>query len=711
MEEFEGRVAKIVFEGSDDYKIAVLSAKNGIKLNIKGKLSGISEGENIVVRGFINDNPKYGKELIVKEFSFLDEKGLSYLRKFLASGIIKGIKKGLSQRIVDKFKDKTLEIIRENPDELLKVQGIGEKNFKIIKKSLIEKRELLSSFLFLSELGLGPSLSEKIYMKFKEDTEKIVKNNPYILVEEIYGVGFKTADSIARRLGIPEDSPLRIKSFIVYLLLKTLDEGDTYLLEDELLKVVRESIGVDKETVSLYIDELAKEEKIIVKNRRIALKTVFDVESSIPDKLKIIIQFPSKTIDVKAELECIEEEEKIKLSPEQKEAVLRAFSEKFLIITGGPGTGKTTIIKVIGKILKRKGFKFYLAAPTGRASKRITEATNFYAQTIHRLLEYNPYTGSFSKNRFNPLLADFIILDEFSMVDTLLFSKFLEAVVPNARIILVGDHYQLPPVGPGYPLRDLINSGKISVIELKKIYRQKEDSLIVYNAHRIKEGKPPEIPTPSEERLFDFYFVRKSGERSVFSAIIELYTERIMEQFSVDPLSDRVQVLTPLYRGLVGVDNLNRVFQEILNRSPVELRVGERIFKLGDKVMQLKNNYEKEVFNGDIGRICSIDRELKVLTVDFYGRKVSYFPGEFSEITLSYAISVHKSQGSEYDFVVMPVVNSHSIMLKRNLIYTALTRARKLMVMVGEIEALKRAALNDSPLKRNSFLKEFLKEM
>ncbi len=709
--EVEGKVDRVFFEGDDGFKILLLTLSDGGKITLKGNLGYVEKGDYIKAKGFFRENPKYGEEFVVEEFEFLEEKNLLYIVKFLSSGIIKGIRKGLSERIVEKFGEKTVEILKNSPEKLLEVKGIGEKNLKLIKESLKEKKEIFDSYLFLSELGVGPVLSEKIYSFYKEETVKIIKKNPYLLIEDIEGIGFKTADSIARKVGIEKDSPLRIKSFIIHVLIEEMEKGNTFIHIEELEKRVKREIEVGKNDLYLYLQELERDGKIVIDRNAISLSYLYSSEKNISHFLKILMDFPSKTLELSEdEITEIEEEEKIKLSSEQKEAVFRAFKEKVFIITGGPGTGKTTIIKFLGKVFKRKGFRFKFTSPTGRASKRITEATGFPAQTIHRLLEYNPFLRSFSKNRFNPLHVDAVVVDEVSMVDVLLFEKLLSAIHPSSKLILVGDHNQLPPVGPGYPLRDLINSSKIPFIELKKIYRQKEDSLITYNAHRIKRGEFPEIPLPSGEKIYDFYFIKRSEEKKIYEAIIELYVEKIPDMFSVDPFSDKIQVLSPLYRGEIGVDNLNKNLQRILNKSVVELKSGERIFKLGDKVMQIKNNYEKEVFNGDLGRIVEINDLMEYLTVDFYGRKVNYFRGEFGELTLSYAISVHKSQGSEYDYVIMPLSRSHTIMLRRNLIYTALTRAKKMMILVGELVALRRGIDNNEPLLRNSFLEDFIRE-
>ena len=711
MEEIKATVISINFEGEKGFKIVKARERGGSLISLVGKMEGVGEGDSLILKGEYKNHPVYGKEFLVKDFSFDKEEKKESIIRFISSGRIKGIGEKIARKIVEKFGENTIEIIKNEPDKLLEIDGIGKKSMKRIKESLSEMGDTLDSLVFLSFLGFGTALSYKILENFEGELESEIRENPYILIKKVKGIGFKLADRAAKKLGIPEDSPFRLKSYILYLLENSLEDGHTFLKKEELENMFISEMGSTPESFELLLDELEDEDEIIVWDSAIYLKYVYEIETKIVDKLLILKKHPfiftlkpsEKTI------EKIEEKWGIKIDENQREVILSAVNNKLSIITGGPGTGKTTILKFIVSLLKENGKTVMIAAPTGRAAKRISETSGEDAKTIHRLLEYIPGKDGFMKNRFNPLEADAVIIDEASMMDIFIFYRLLDALGPNTQLILVGDHYQLPPVGPGYVFRDLVNSGKIPVYFLDKIYRRSEDSLININALKVKMGEMPELNS-SGETISDFYFVKKEREEDILELVIELYTERIPSKFMVDPFSDSIQILTPVYRGTIGVDNINSIIQKRLNGLKRGIKHYERELKKGDKVMQLKNNYEKDIFNGDIGNVKRINHYTQTVEVDFYGNTVVYERKEFNEITLSYAISIHKSQGSEYDYVIVPISKSQGIMLQRNLIYTAITRAKKMLIFVGDPKALEMAVRNNTPLKRNSRIYELVVE-
>jgi len=711
MEEIKATVISISFEGEKGFKIVKAREKEGNLISLVGKMEGVGEGDSLILKGEYKNHPVYGKEFLVKDFLFDKEEKRESIIRFISSGRIKGIGEKTARKIVEKFGENTIEIIKNKPDKLLEIKGIGKKNIKGIKESLSEMGDTLDSLVFLSFLGFGTALSYKILENFEGDIERDISENPYILIKKVKGIGFKLADRAAKKLGIPEDSPFRLKSYILYLLESSLEDGHTFLKKEELENIFISEMGSTPESFELLLDELEDEDEIIVWNSAIYLKYVYEIEKKIVDKLLILKKHPF-LFTLKPSEKTIEKIEKkwgIKIDENQREVILSAVNNKLSIITGGPGTGKTTILKFIVSLLKENGKTVMIAAPTGRAAKRISETSGEDAKTIHRLLEYIPGKEGFMKNRFNPLEADAVIIDEASMMDIFIFYRLLDAFGPNTQLILVGDHYQLPPVGPGYVFRDLVNSSKIPVYFLDKIYRRSEDSLININALKVKMGEMPEL-NPSGDTISDFYFVRKEREEDILELIIELYTERIPSKFMVDPFSDSIQILAPVYRGTIGVDNINSIIQKKLNSSKRGIKHYERELKKGDKVMQLKNNYEKDVFNGDLGNVKRVNHYTQTVEVDFYGNTVVYERKEFNEITLAYAISIHKSQGSEYDYIIVPISKSQGIMLQRNLIYTAITRAKKMLIFVGDLKALEIAVHNNTPLKRNSRIYELVVE-
>jgi len=676
---------------------------------VVGKLEEVGEGDPLILRGEYHEHPVYGKEFLVKDFEFDQEEKDESIVRFISSNRIKGIGEKTARKIVETFGEETINILKNSPDKLLEIKGIGKKNIKMIKKSIADLGDTFDSLVFLNYLGFGSSLSYKILESMDGNIESEIRENPYILIKRVKGIGFKLADRAAKRLGIPDNSPFRLKSYVLYLLESSLEDGHTFLYKEELENLFISEMSSSPEIFNQIINELRDEDEIVVVDSSIYLKYVYEIEQKIVDKLVILKKHPF-IFNIKPSETTIREIEKkwqINVDETQKEVILNVINNKISIITGGPGTGKTTILKFIISILKKNGKTVSIAAPTGRAAKRISETSEEEAKTIHRLLEYIPGKDGFMKNRFNPLEAEAIIIDEASMMDIFIFYRLLDAMGPNTQLILVGDHYQLPPVGPGYVFRDLVNSGKIPVFFLEKIYRRDENSLISLNALKVKKGEMPEI-RPKKDEISDFYFVKKSNEKDILNLILELYLERIPTKFMVDPFSDSIQILTPIYRGIIGVDNLNKIIQTELNKSGKGIKHYEKLFKKGDKVMQIKNNYEKDVFNGDIGRVKRVNHYSQIVEVDFYDKIVAYERKEFNELTLAYAISIHKSQGSEYDYVIVPINKSQGLMLQRNLIYTAITRAKKMLIFVGDPEALELAVKNNTPLKRNSRIYELL---
>ncbi len=711
MEEIRASVISINFEGDNGFKIVRAREKGGGIISVVGKLEGVGEGDPLILRGEYNEHPVYGKEFLVKDFEFDQEAKEESIVRFISSNRIKGIGEKKARKIVEKFGEDTINILKNSPDKLLEINGIGKNNIKMIKESIAELGDTFDSLIFLNFLGFGSALSYKILESMEGNIESEIRENPYILIKKVKGIGFKLADRAAKRLGIPDDSPFRLKSYILYLLESSLEEGHTFLHREELENLFISEMSSSSEVFTEMIESLLEEDEIVLVNSAVYLKYVYEIEQKIVDKLLILKKHPF-VFSLKPSEKTINEIENkwgIKVDETQRDVILNVINNKLSIITGGPGTGKTTILKFIISLLKQNGKTVFIAAPTGRAAKRMSETSGEEAKTIHRLLEYIPGKEGFMKNRFNPLEAEAVIIDEASMMDIFIFYRLLDALGPNTQLILVGDHYQLPPVGPGYVFRDLVNSGKIPVYFLEKIYRRDEDSLISLNALNVKRGEMPEI-SGKEDKISDFYFIRRNKEEDILKLILELYLERIPSKFMVDPFSDSIQILTPIYRGVIGVDNLNKIVQSELNSSGKGIKHYEKIFKKGDKVMQLKNNYDKDVFNGDIGRVKRINHYTQTIEIDYYDKTVVYERKEFNEITLAYAISIHKSQGSEYDYVIVPITKSQGIMLQRNLIYTAITRAKKMMIFVGDPEALEIAVKNNTPLKRNSRIYELVVE-
>lgn len=714
MEFFEGMIEQILYYNPETgYTVCRFALENGKNFTIVGTFPPLSCGEVLKIQGEWETNPRFGEQFRVENFLPLLPSSVKGIEKFLSSGLIKGIGPVLARRIVKKFGAQTIEILSQTPEKIKEVEGVGEVKLGEIKKAWAEHEGIRELIIFLQGHDISTNLATKIYRQYGEKSFSVLKANPYQLCLDIWGIGFKTADQIALKLGMDPTSRERIKAFILYLLEKDNEQGHVFSFEDDVENNCQKELEVPRERMKEALEELKKKKLIIpesVGNRTaLYLPFFFHAQEEIVRSLSRLSSFPllAPSFDVEKTISEVEKESGLQFSKEQRLAIEESLKRKILVITGGPGTGKTSIIKAVVDIFERWGKKVLLTAPTGRAAKRLSEMTGREAKTVHRTLEYNPHLGVFKRNEKHPLSGDALIIDEFSMVDLPLMYYLIKAIPYWMRLILVGDKDQLPSVGPGCLLRDIIESGKIKVVFLEEIFRQEKDSLIVLNAHRVNRGLPLIYPAHGD-RDSDFYFIPQENEEKVFELILELASKSIPRKFRINPVSAEIQVISPMYKGLVGVDRLNAELQKTLNPLQGGLKVGHHEIRVNDKVMQIRNNYEKEIFNGDIGSVVSIDKQGFRILVDFDGQIVSYEKDELSDLTLAYAISVHKAQGSEYQAVIMPLLTQHYLMLQRNLFYTALTRAKKLSVIIGSYKALHIAIKNDRPIKRNCLLKEKL---
>jgi exodeoxyribonuclease V alpha subunit len=714
MEYFEGTVENIVFYSPDTgYTVCKFSLEDGQTLTVVGSFPPLSPGEMLKIKGKWEINPRFGQQFRVENFVPILPASVKGIEKFLSSGLIKGVGPVLAQRIIKKFGAKTIDIISKTPDKLKEVEGVGEVKLKELKKSWAENQNIRDLIIFLQEHNVTTNLATKIYHQYGEKSFHVLKTNPYQVCLDIWGVGFRTADQMALKLGMSSSSPERIKAFLLYLMEKDNEQGHVFSLRSDLEKNCVQELEVEENKTRGAIDVLIKQKSVISEkvdsDTALFLPFFHKAEEEVAHSINKLASLPFLTpdFDVDKAISEVEGELGLEFSSKQKLAIRECFYQKFLIITGGPGTGKTTIIKAVVDVFHRWRKKVLLAAPTGRAAKRLSEATEREAKTIHRALEFNPKMGIFRRSDKYPLIGDALIIDEFSMVDLPLMFHLIKAVPQWMHLILVGDKDQLPSVGPGNLLRDIIDSKRVEVVRLDEIFRQAKDSLIVQNAHRINHGESLIKPQKGDKDA-DFYFIQQNDDQKVFETIMSLCTSRIPSKLNIDPVSPQIQVISPMYRGLVGVDNLNKELQQRLNPNQQGLKFGNRLIKVQDKVMQVRNNYDKDVFNGDIGIVSHIDKQKYRVEVDFYGRPVFYEREEMEDITLAYAVSVHKSQGSEYKSVVMPLLTQHYIMLQRNLFYTALTRAKELSVIIGSYKALYIAIKNDQPVKRNCLIKERL---
>jgi exodeoxyribonuclease V alpha subunit len=713
-----GLLERISYHNEEnDFVVAKLREKEKKELTtIVGNLSGINSGESLKLTGKWVQNKRFGEQFQVETFEVTVPATLLGIQKYLASGLIKGIGSIMSEGIVEKFGLHTLEVIEKKPERLSEVEGIGPKRISMIIKEWVEHKEIKEIMIFLQGHGVSAAYSAKIYKQYGDQSIETVRGNPYRLAHDIYGVGFITADKIAQNLGIDRNSLIRAKAGLIYILNRLTEEGHVYYPESQLIHKAKEILSVDEEIIILAVKELSKEKELFLEDldpdgnlKAVYLAPFHVAETGVAQMLMNLKESPSNIRPIHPEkaIEWVQQKLNIELAQRQEEAVLLAATSKVLIITGGPGTGKTTLITAILRIFQQLKLRILLAAPTGRAAKRMNEATGWEAKTIHRLLEYSPRKGGFKKDQDDPLEADVVIIDETSMVDTLLMYHLLKAIPSDAYLILVGDVDQLPSVGPGNVLKDIIRSGRFTVLRLTEIFRQAQESMIVVNAHKVNQGQLPVLKEIDKSESTDFQFIQEEDPEKILQNILDLCSETIPRQFRFHPLRE-IQVLAPMHKGIIGVANLNIELQKRLNPGQPGITHGAWNFRIGDKVMQIVNNYDKDVFNGDIGWISKIDLEEREVMIDFDGRLIPYDYSDLDEVVLAYAVSVHKSQGSEYPVVILPVVTQHYMLLQRNLIYTGITRAKKLVIMIGTKKALAIAIRNNKPQRRYTLLSERL---
>nr|WP_303242127.1 ATP-dependent RecD-like DNA helicase [uncultured Blautia sp.] len=735
-----GYIDHIIFRNEENgYTVMVVkNSENEEELTCVGSFPAVSQGTTIQASGIYTHHPVYGKQFQISSFVEKIPEDTYAMERYLGSGAIKGIGAALAARIVRRFGEDTIRIVEEEPERLAEVKGISEKKAREIAAQVTEKTEMRKAMIFLQKYGISLNLGAKIYQKYKDSLYTVLQENPYRLAEDISGVGFKIADEIAARIGIHADSDYRIRSGMLYTLLQASGEGHTYLPKDQLFARCAKLLGVDESYMEKHLMDMLLDRKLVMQEKKgekiIYPSQYYYLELNTARMLcELNICCPEDENIVEKRIASIEKETGTVLDEMQKKAVTEAAGHGLFILTGGPGTGKTTTINAIIRFFEGEGAELRLAAPTGRAAKRMTEATGYGAQTIHRLLELNGMseddrsTGAvhFERNAQNPLEADVIIIDEMSMVDIHLMHSLLLAITAGTRLILVGDENQLPSVGPGNVLRDIIHSGCFPVIELTKIFRQASESDIVVNAHKINRGEPVEIHNKSR----DFFFLKRYDADMIIRVVIALIQDKLPRYVNARPFE--IQVLTPMRKGLLGVERLNQMLQRYLNPqdgSKKEKTLGDRLFRQGDKVMQIKNDYQMEwevrgrygipvekgigVFNGDTGILREINEFAETAEVEFEdGRFATYSFKQLEELELAYAITIHKSQGSEYPAVILPVLSGPQMLLNRNLLYTAVTRARKCVTVVGSEETFAEMIRNEKQQKRYSALDERIREL
>jgi len=725
-------VEHIIYRNADNGYTVLNLVSGEAEITCVGIFSAIAEGENIEASGDYTDHPTYGKQFKVESFEEKAPEDEEAIERYLGSGAIRGIGLALAARIVRRFKADTFRIIEEEPERLAEVKGISERKAMEIADQVNEKRDLRQAMIFLQQYGITMNLAVKVYQQYGQEVYGIIRENPYRLADDIEGVGFRTADEIAVRVGIRMDSDFRIRSGILYVLLQASTEGHTYLPEEELTRRTGQLLEVGEEQIEKQYMDLAIERKIIMKQgenqTQIYAASFYYMEANTATMLKQLnVSYDVPDLEIEERVRRIEKQTGMELDEHQMTAVKEAVRNGLLIITGGPGTGKTTTINTIIKYFEMEGLDIFLAAPTGRAAKRMSETTGFEARTIHRMLELNggvDGAAGFERNEQNPLETDVVIIDEMSMVDISLMHALLKAVAVGTRLILVGDVNQLPSVGPGSVLRDIIRSHECNVVMLTKIFRQASTSDIIVNAHKINQGEEVTL----DNKSMDFFFLKRYDADVIISVVLQLIKQKLPKFVDATPYD--IQVLTPMRKGLLGVERLNGILQRYLNPPSPQKREkehGDILFREGDKIMQTRNNYQLEweirtkyglsvdkgtgVFNGDMGIVREINDFAETMTVEFdEGRMVEYPYKLLDELELAYAITIHKSQGSEYPAVVIPLLSGPSMLMNRNLLYTAVTRARKCVTLVGNEVTFEQMVQNTSQQKRYSGLCDRLKE-
>lgn len=734
METITGFVEHIVYRNEENgYTVLNLASNEEDEVTCVGVFQMISEGESLELTGEYTVHPSYGPQFKVQQYSIKAPEDIASIERYLGSGAIKGVGAALAARIVRKFKEDTFRIIEEEPERLAEIKGISERKAQEIAQQTEEKRELRQAMIFLQNYGISLSLAVKIYQTYQLDMYRIIQENPYRMAEDVTGVGFKIADEIAHRVGIHLDSDFRIRSGIMYVLQQASLEGHTYLPEELLTRRACELLGVDASGVEKHYMDMAIDRKLILKQSeaevQIYASTFYYMELNVAVMLRELnVKYDFSETAVEQRIRKIEQLSELELDEMQHTAVKEAARSGLLVITGGPGTGKTTTINTIIQYFESEGMDIALAAPTGRAAKRMSETTGYEAKTIHRLLELSggmDEHAGFERNEQNPLETDVIIIDEMSMVDITLMHNLLKAVVAGTRLILVGDVNQLPSVGPGCVLKDIIDSHACNVVRLNRIFRQASESDIIVNAHKINRGEPVSLDNKSR----DFFFLKRYDANVIISICIQLIRQKLPKYVNASPFD--IQVLTPMRKGLLGVERLNTILQQYLNPpdgKKVEREHGQTIFRVGDKVMQIKNNYQAEweirsrynipiekglgVFNGDMGIVREINSFSETLTVEYEERRMVEYPfKELDQLDLAYAITIHKSQGSEYPAVIIPLLTGPRMLMNRNLLYTAVTRARKCVTLVGDEKAFYNMEANVNEQKRYSGLRDRLEEL
>ena len=698
-------VERITYQNPENgYSVLKVKVKGYNDLvTLVGNLLEVPVGSVLLCRGEWKVDKRYGSQFVAATWEETMPATVYGIEKYLGSGLVKGIGPRFARAIVQRFGTETIDIIETEIERLYEVPNIGRKRVAKIRESWEKQKDIKNVMLFLQGYGVSTAYAAKIYREYGKESIDKVRENPYRLADDIWGIGFKTADGIAAKMGYEKEDPRRCRSGILYTLGQLSDEGHVYAGEEQLVKTAGQLLEAGETAIRDTLAGMLQAEDLILDKDAIYLPPFYHAECGTSRRLRDLAESTGRSLfDGLFDPSSLTAETGIEYDEVQLAAIRQAVTSKVMVLTGGPGTGKTTTTQGIIAALKKAGLRVLLAAPTGRAAKRMSEATGMEAKTIHRLLEYNPQDG-YKRNDENPLEGDALIVDECSMIDILLMNNLLKAVPVGMRLVFVGDIDQLPSVGAVNVLRDIIDSQRIPVVRLVCIFRQAQKSRIVMNAHAINQGR---FPDTSNGRDTDFFFMREDDPERAAETIVRLVKERLPRAYRESP--DRIQVLTPMQRGVVGAANLNLLLQQALNPSGPSLGRGGYTYRQGDRVMQLRNNYAKEVFNGDLGYIREVDTEERMLTVDFDGKKVEYDVTELDELTLAYATTIHKAQGSEYPIVVMPVLMTHFVMLQRNLIYTGITRAKKICVLLGAAKALAYAVRNVSVLKRNTRLKERL---